>query len=436
MTKRRPNFSIHPLLAFFLCLLVSTTRADDAIPLSLRQAHEAALRNHPRISVADLKALAAHQVTREVRSAFFPNVWGSAVGVGTAGDNTRLAAIGALNNPSIFERNAEGVTISQLLTDFGRTANLTGSARLRALAEENNAQATREQILLEVDAAFYAALEAQSVSEVARQTVATRQLFLDQVTSLANNKLRSELDVSFASVNLEEGKLLLSKAQNDLQAAFSQLTSLMGGRNPANYRLAEDPLPAELSTNAAVFVEQALQLRPDLLALRNSRDAALKFSSAERAARYPTIAAVGSAGVVPIHDPQLPDSYAAGGVTLNLPLFAGGLFSARQKEAELRAKAAEESLRDQENQIIRDVRIAWLNSQNAFDRLRISAQLVKHASRSFDLAQARYQNGASSIVELNQAQLNKISAEIAYANTKYEYLLRRSALNFASGILR
>ena len=55
---------------------------------------------------------------------------------------------------------------------------------------------------------------------------------------------------------------------------------------------------------------------------------------------------------------------------------------------------------------------------------------------AFDLAQARYQNGASSIVELNQAQLNKISAEITFANTKYEYLLRRSALNFQTGLLR
>ncbi len=100
------------------------------------------------------------------------------------------------------------------------------------------------------------------------------------------------------------------------------------------------------------------------------------------------------------------------------------------------AKAAEESLRDQENQVVRDVRIAWLNAQNAFDRLRITLQLVKNASRSFDLAQARYQNGASSIVELNQTQLNKISAEIGYANTKYEYLLRRSALDFETGTLR
>src|SRR5262249_32228442 len=155
---------------------------------------ETALHNHPRISAAELRALAAHQVVREARSGFFPTISGSVVAVGTAGDNTRLAAIGGPKNPSIFDRNAEGLTLTQLITDFGRTANLTGSAKLRAAAEEKNTQATREQVLLEVDAAFYAALEAQSVAKVADQTVATRKSFLDQVTALASNQLRSDLD--------------------------------------------------------------------------------------------------------------------------------------------------------------------------------------------------------------------------------------------------
>jgi outer membrane protein len=417
-------------------VLVLDLRAQDPPPLlTLSEAHETALKNHPRITVADLRALAARQVTREARSGFFPNVYGSVVAVGTARENTRLAAIGGLNNPSIFDRNAEGLTITQLITDFGRTANLTGSAKLRAQAEENNAQATREQILLEVDAAFFQALQAQAVARVANQTIATRQSFLDQVTALATNKLRSELDVSFARVNLEEGKLLLSKAQNDLEAAFSVLSALLGLREQKTYRLAEEPLP-DVSTNASVFVEQALQNRPDLLRFRNERDASLRFAKAERAARYPTISAVGSAGVVPIHDPALPDNYAAAGLTLNLPLFAGGLYAARQKEAELRTKAADENVRDAENNAIREVHIAWLNARNSFDRLRITGQLLDNAKRSFSLAQARYTNGASSIVELNQAQLNEISAEIEYANTKYEYLLRLSALNFQTGSLR
>src|SRR5260370_2568961 len=304
-------------LALAVCPLcfasIFPASSGEEPPLTLQQAHEAALRNHPRITVADLKALAAQQVTRQVRSAFFPNLSANVVSVGTAESNTRLAAIGALNNPSIFDRNAEGLLVSQLITDFGRTANLTGSARFQAEAAANNAQATRQQILLAVDGAYYSALQAQSVTRVAQQTVTTRQVFLDQVSALASNKLRSDLDVSFARVNLEDGKLLLSKARNDLQAAFTQLAILMGLREPTTYALVEEPMPPELSTNAFQFVEQALQSRPDLLSLRNQREAALRFARGEKALSYPTISAVGSAGVVPLHDPALPEHYAAAG---------------------------------------------------------------------------------------------------------------------------
>jgi outer membrane protein len=436
--RLRQRLGITASVPALILLAAVSSLASTAEPpplLTLQEAHETALRNHPRISVADLKVLAARQVTREAKAAFFPNLSANVVAVGTADDNTRLAAIGSLNNPSIFERNAEGLVISQLITDFGRTANLTGSARLRAQAEENNAQATREQILLSVDAAFYAAQEAQAVSRVADQTITTRQSFLDQVSALASNKLRSELDVSFAQVNLEESKLLLSRAQNNLQAAFSQLSNLMGLREAASYRLREEPQPDGVPTNVLALVQQALESRPDLLRLRHERDASVKFAKAERALRFPTISALGSAGVAPIHDPQIPHNYAAAGLVLNLPLFAGGLYSARQTEAELRAKAVAESLRDEENNVIRDVRIAWLNAQNAYERLRITTQLLQQASRSLDLAQARYNNGASSIVEFNQAQLNLISAQIAFANTQYEYLLQRSALSFQTGTL-
>jgi outer membrane protein len=416
--------------AMFLSLAVVTTEGAELPSLTLQAAHDAALRNHPLIRVGDLKALAARQVVQQVRSGFFPNLSANVVAVGTADDNTRLAAIGGLNNPSIFNRNAEGLLLSQLITDFGRTANLTGSARLRAEAAADNAQATREQILLAVDGAFYATLQAGSVARIAASTVTNRQLFLDQVSALSSNKLRSELDVSFARVNLEDGRLLLSKAQNDAQADFAQLSALMGLNESQSYRLTEPSFPPALSTNVAELVQQALHSRPDLLSLRNQREAALKFARGEKAFKYPTISAVGSAGIVPIHDPQLPDSYAAAGVILSVPLFAGGYYSAREKAALLQAQADEETVRDLENTVIRDVRIAWLNAQNALDRYHITGQLLENAKQSLALAQARYQNGLSSIVEFNQAELNSISAEISFANTRYEYLARRSALSF------
>jgi outer membrane protein len=430
-----PNLWGAPV-AMCLSLVSLTSQAAEIPQLSLTQAHEAALRNNPTIHVGDLKALVQRQLTREVESSFYPNLSASVVAVGTARENTRLSAIGSLNNPAIFDRNAEGVMLSQLITDFGRTANLTGSAKLQAEAAADSAQATREQILLAVDGAFYAVLQAQSVARVAEQTVTNRQIFLDQVNELARVKMRSELDVSFARVNVQDAILLLSKAQNDLQAGFAQLSTLMGLREPEEYRLVEEPLPQQTSTNVTQLVQQALRERPDLLSLRNEHEAALKFARGERALSYPTISAVASAGVAPVHDPALPGSYAAAGVVMNIPLFAGGYYSARREAASLQAKAEEESLRDKEDNVIRDVRVAWLNAQNAFDRYHITDQLLENARQSYDLAQARYKQGISSIVELNQAELSLVSAEIALANTRYEYLVERSALSFQTGTLR
>jgi outer membrane protein len=68
--------------------------------------------------------------------------------------------------------------------------------------------------------------------------------------------------------------------------------------------------------------------------------------------------------------------------------------------------------------------------------LDVTARLVAQAEQSLRLAQTRYDNGLGSIVELNQAQLSQVSAEIAAAGAKYDYLNSRAALNFVMGALR
>jgi outer membrane protein len=152
-----------------------------------------------------------------------------------------------------------------------------------------------------------------------------------------------------------------------------------------------------------------------------------------RDARLPTVSAVVAAGEAPSHDVRLPGSYTAGGIQLSVPVFAGGLYAARQHEAELRAKAAAESLRAVEDQVTRDVRIAWLNLNNARERLRTSQELSRYAANAYQLADARYKAGSSSIVELSQAQLELTSAQIGETNARYEVLVQESALRYETG---
>jgi outer membrane protein len=413
----------------------SPATAGPSQSLTLEQAHAIALQNHPGIVGADYRARAAGEVYRQTRAGLLPQVtlYGSVAQAESA--NTRIMA-GGLNNPSVYNRAAFGVGASQLITDFGRTSNLAASARLQASAENQNAQVTREQVLLEVDRDFFGVLQAQALQNVARQTVDTRQLLVDRVTILAANKLKSDLDVSFARVALQESKLLLQNASNNFDSALASLSAVLGYQGQQRFDLVEvAPAAVAAERELAPLVAEALQNRPELGSLRDQRDAADRLARSMRDARLPTISAVIASGDAPSHDVRLPDSYTAGGLQLSVPLFAGGFYQARQREAEFRARVAGEALRALEDNVTRDVRIAWLNLNNSRDRLHTTQQLSRYASDAYELANARYKAGSSSIVELSQAQLQLTSAQIAEAGARYDVLIQESALDFEVGRL-
>ena len=170
--------------------------------------------------------LASEQVTREVRSNLWPQAYANLTAV-DAENNSRITA-GALNNPTVYARAAGGFTVSQLITDFGHTTNLAAGARLQAKADAQNAVATKEDVLLAVDQAFYNALQTHAVLRVAEQTVASRQLLSDQVSALTKSKLKSDLDLSFANVNLAQAKLLYLDALNNDKASAAALSAILG----------------------------------------------------------------------------------------------------------------------------------------------------------------------------------------------------------------
>ncbi len=271
---------------------------------------------------------------------------------------------------------------------------------------------------------------------VAEATVAARQLVVDQVTALAQSNLKSGLDVSFAKVNLGEAQLLRLQAQNDLSAEFANLSVALGQPDTPNYVLSEEPLPPAPPADVATLVTQALRERPDVAAERLQHESAARFAEAEHRLWFPTVSAAGAAGFVPYRQTGLNEQYAAIGINLNVPLTNGGLFSARHAVASLQALAEEQRVRDLENRVSRDVRVALLDAQTGFQRLDLTSQLLEQATQAEDLAEARYRLGLSSIIELTQAQLNKTKAEIEQASARYDYEAQSAALRYQTGQLK
>lgn len=412
----------------------ATNVSSPARPLTLVQAEQIALKNNPRIVVSRLIALAQGEVTREVRSAELPTATLNFTAV-ESHQGSRITA-GSLNNPIVYERAAGGVTISQLITDFGRTRNLVASAGLRAQAQQSAEAATEADVTLAIDQAFYRALGSQAVLRVAEDTVKARATTSDQVSALTGAKLKSTLDLSFANVNLAQARLLLLDAQNANQEALASLNALLGEEQPTQYNLVDEtpPSPALPPESAEPLLTQAFQSRPDLRYLTQNYAAAKKFSTAEHDLQRPTVSALGTAGGTPVRADQITSSwYGAIGANINVPLFNGFLFSARATEADYRTGAAQQQVQDLRQSIARDVRVSVLQAQSNFQRIAVTQQLVDQANTAFDLAQTRYKMGLSSIVELSQAQLAQTEAEIEYATARYSYQGSLSTLRYQTG---
>ncbi len=403
--------------------------------LSRQEAEKIALANNPRIRITQLIARIQHQVVRERRADELPDLSGN-VTAAAANDGSRISS-GSLAVSRLAEHAGMGVQLGQLITDFGRTPNLVASAKLQEKARLADAEASREDIVLATDQVFYAVIEAQETLKVAAQTVSARQALSDQVSALTSSKLRSDLDLSFAQVNLSQAKLLQLNAQNDLDAAKAAFSAVLGYDRQMNFQLVDDtgPLPP-LPPDADALIAEAIQNRPDLQSLKFNEQAAQKFSKAQHEQLLPTISALGVVGATPVGSPEFftTNWYGSVGGNVSIPIFNGFRLTAEASAASLQAQTASEQTRALRDQVVRDVRTAWLNANTAMQRVTVTAELLRQADTALDLAKTRYGLGLSSIVELSQAELQQTEAAIGNANARSQYNFTISTIRYQTGV--
>jgi outer membrane protein len=397
--------------------------------LTRQDAEAVGLKNNPQITIGKLRALQAQQYVREARSALLPTAFLSMTGV-EADSGSRIAA-GGLTNPTMYSRAGAGATVSQLVTDFGRTPNLLSSSEFQAKAEDQNAAATTADITLAVDQAFYNALETRELVKVAEQTVNAWQTLVNQIQALTNVKLKSDLDLSFSQVDLGRAKLLLLESRNNYQTALAALSAILGYPDEQNFNLVQTDEPLTPPTSDVhTLIAEAIQQRPEVGSLEFQVESAQKNAAAEHDLKRPTVSALGVVGIVPVRDPIIPNWYGGVGVNVNIPVFNGFLFNARAKAADLQTDSVRQSLNDLKNNLARDVRTSWQNTNQAYERLSVTRQLEEQATLALNLAQQRYNLGLSSIVEFSQAELGKTQADIADTDARYQYRLTQIVLAY------
>jgi len=236
---------------------------------------------------------------------------------------------------------------------------------------------------------------------------------------------------------LEQAQLLGIQARNDYHVAEAALSTAMGFPDTMTFSFQPEPLDLHDPGQAEALIFQAFAQRPELAALKSEEEAARRFTEAERAAQYPKVTALGYAGINPVYNSSALDhNYYAAGVNVEIPLANGGKLDARVQEAKLLDQADLSRIIDLQNSLARDVRQVLLGIDTARQKIDVTTEMVQSTGQALKLAQARYELGTSSIVELTQAELNDTEAKLRATSARYDYQIARCLLDFTTGAKR
>lgn len=414
----------------FLLFLSMTASAGGALALDLSTAIRTAEKNHPSLRAARERVTASQARVMQSASPFFPQVSASA-GFAASESDSPLG-------DSITRGTTATVSANQLIYDFGRTGRLLDAAQ----EAEHSALLEQERVLqdvaMNVRQAYFGLLRSLALRTVAEKSLEQSEAHLKQAEAFFRAGSRPRFDVTRTEVEVNNARLALLNATNSVRLSRMILGNAMGVQLAADENIDDIPLRLIVVPPLENARRDALRNRPEMRKADSDRDAARSRVNAEKALHLPNLSAGGSfswTDGVSTMGPYRADLGASwnAGVTLRLSVFEGGLTRGRVAEAraQLRAVEAERDLLVQA--ILLEVDQALADLENTGARLEVTEASLRKARENLAIAQGRYQAGVGPYIEVTDATLASLNAEVEQVQARYDYALAAARLEKAIG---
>jgi len=439
MRTRTGSWRLAAVLAAVFCGLtiekvsaqVDTVPASPtavAVRWSLGDVITTALANHPLIGEADAEVRAAAARRGQVASVQLPQVDARA-GVSWLEAHSTASGEQVRSTAS----NVQG-TVTQLVTNFGRTGASLAQAGDLAGAAAQSARWTRVEVAFNAGVAYFNVLRAVNLQTVRRETVLQRESLQRQAQAFFDAGLKARIDVVRAEANLYQARAEAASADHDAHTARLILLNQMGIDSPADFELAGAPDIAEAAGTTEDWLNEAEKNHPDLSALRLRLAAARNARLAAQRGNNPSITANGRLGWSGTDELPADRGWAIG-AEVSVPLFDGHLTSQQTAEAEAGVAAAEFALGNRTRQVRLLVEQASQSMRDAVERLAAREKQREAFAENLRLATGRYEAGAADIIEIVDAQIQMTIAETNVVETRFDQALALAALYRALGRL-
>ncbi len=419
-------------------LPVSEERAGKGLikageTLTVSRCIDIALKKNPAIVAAANTIEVNRSAVGVAQSAYWPQL--SATGaydrIKPAGATSAAVAAG-VSTP--YNEYTADVTLNQSIYDFGRTSSSVKAAKYNLASSRSDFFTSEDTIILSVKQAYYGVLQAKRNRDVAADVIKQFQLHLDQAKGFYEVGTAAKIDVIKAEVDRSNAQLSLINADNALKIAWVNLNNAMGVPDAPEYTIEDDLQFQKYTITLEEATEKAFQNRPDLQSIIAKEQAQEENIDLAKSNYYPILSGSATYNWAGINVPpnQLGNGWDVG-ANVTVPFFSGFLTTHQVAEAKSSLyvlKENEESLRQQ---IVLDVRQAYLNLQAAEASISTSELAAKQAKENLDLANGRYTTGVGSPVEVSDAFATYVSAQAAYTSALANYKIAKANIEKAMG---
>lgn len=407
-----------PIAALGLALSLMASNAHSE---SLMEIYNLATGNDPQYQASRASLAASQEALPQSTANFLPSITASASHTENADSDIESSdsVLLNLNQPlyrhgSFVERRRAKSAVAQAEAEF---------------------QVAEQGLILDVARAYFDVLSAKDNLEFSQAEKRSNARQLDQTQQRFDVGLVAITDVHESRAAYDISVAATIEAENRLDGAKESLREITGQYHESLSILQDDmPLIPPSPSDLQDWTDMALDQNPSLLAAEQATEQAQEAVNSQRSGNYPTL------------DLDLTHSESNGGgtvdtdnntatVTLSLDIYEGGRTKSGITQARELLKQSRQFLEQTRRATQRNVRNAYRGVISGISRVKALKQALISNQSALRAAEAGYEVGTRTTVDVLVARRNLFSAQRDYSQARYNYLLDTLRLQQAAGSL-
>jgi outer membrane protein TolC len=322
--------------------------------------------------------------------------------------------------------------VSKVIDISGRIKTGTQLAELGEQSATLNVARTRNDVVLQTKASYYTVLRTQELVAVAQEAQQNAQLRRKTAQSLVDAGVTGKIDIYHADASVAATQQSVISAQNAVEISKATLNNILGRDVNTPFDIQTPTEQVGSLAAYTTYLREAEANRPEVAIASTNYLSAEASRQLAKDGKRPNLVLNASAGYEMADKiPGEPIETITGAFVF--PIDDGGQTRGRIVQANADIASAQVSKSDTQARIALEVKSAYVNLQNAGEKLNAAQKELDQASENLRLAQLRYEQGIANQLEVSDAELLKTQAQTNVVNAHYDQLTSQAVLEQAMG---